>query len=803
MSKPKKWLITFIVGAIMATSLAVNVEAATLEVGIPGSSYPYTSIQTAINDAVNDDEVLVHDGTYMENIRFNGKAITVQSENGAAATIIEGNGSGTLVGVGTKTTGAAVLNGVTITNRRTGLAAGSEALITNCIIKNNTYISSTKGAGGGGAGIYCGMGASATITNCTISNNMSGYGSKGGGISCWYSTATFINCTISSNISEDKGGGIYCEEASPMFTNCTISNNTGYTGGGIYCNGGSSLTTIKNSTISNNLANRGGGIYCYWFKSSPTITNCTLTGNTANGSGGGIYCSSSSPTITNCTISNNSAQNGGGGITIYNAILPNPQKIVVVNSILWGDTTRGSPNEINIDTYGSSIIDITYSDIQGGFTGIGNIDIDPQFIGTGNYHLTASSPCINAGDNNALGLILTDRDGQPRIIYGTVDMGAYEYTEEPRDYDATGVWRYSLTNEWIGSVCYWHRDMAGTFVITQTGDSVEGVDNYNGTMYTGTVSGTNYTVSGLYPDLGGISTVTIYFTLTSNISASGHMTVHWTDGTYNCSGGADISFTFIKICSYSLSSTSKTFPSSGETGSVSVSTSNSCPWSATSNASWITITSGRSGNGNGTVNYSVSSNSSKSQRTGTMTIAGQTYTITQNGRLITVTTGDIDGSGKDEVIIDFVEPPGIWIRLNNSTWTQLHTLSTETMTIGDIDGNGKDDIVIDFGLDYGIWVRMNNNGWVNLHSVSPKTMTTGDIDGNGQDDVIIDFGLGYGIWVRMNNSAWAQLHHLSPMTITTCDMDGSGSNDVIINFGDPYGIWCRMNNSTWSALPPP
>ncbi len=256
------------------------------------------------------------------------------------------------------------------------------------------------------------------------------------------------------------------------------------------------------------------------------------------------------------------------------------------------------------------------------------------------------------------------------------------------------------------------------------------------------------------------------------------------------------------ICNYSLSSMSKTLLSGGGTGSVNVSTSSGCPWTATSNASWITITSGSSGNGNGTVNYSVSLNSSTSQRTGSMTIAGQTYSITQNGRLITVTTDDIDGSGQDDIIVDFGPDTGTYVRLNNSTLLQLHTLSPIILATGDIDGGGKDEIIIDFGTPSGIWIRMNNSTWVHLHTLSPETMTTGDIDGSGQDDIIVDFG-DLGTWVRMNNSTWVQLHTLSALTMTTGDIDGGGKDEVIIDFGTPSGVWIRMNNSTWSALPTP
>ena len=84
-------------------------------------------------------------------------------------------------------------------------------------------------------------------------------------------------------------------------------------------------------------------------------------------------------------------------------------------------------------------------------------------------------------------------------------------------------------------------------------------------------------------------------------------------------------------CGYAISPTSALFSSSDNTGTVTVTTTSECSWSATSNAWWLTITAGSAGTGNGTVSYSLSANATGSARTGTMTIGGQTLTVTQNG----------------------------------------------------------------------------------------------------------------------------------------------------------------------------
>jgi hypothetical protein len=85
-------------------------------------------------------------------------------------------------------------------------------------------------------------------------------------------------------------------------------------------------------------------------------------------------------------------------------------------------------------------------------------------------------------------------------------------------------------------------------------------------------------------------------------------------------------------CIYSTSPSSQLFDASGGTGSVSVAAASVCSWTAVSKAPWITITSGGSGSGNGTVTYSVAPNTSTIRRAGRMTIADQTFTVTQTGQ---------------------------------------------------------------------------------------------------------------------------------------------------------------------------
>ena len=194
----------------------------------------------------------------------------------------------------------------------------------------------------------------------------------------------------------------YINGASGTLTNNTITGNGG---DGIH-NNLSSNPTITNNTITGNTWN---GIYN--FLSSPTITNNTITGNTWNG----IYNASSSPTITNNTITGN-----GDGIENWLSSNPPITNNIISSNIFNGiyDDGTGTPVCSYNDVWGNA------PDYSGVTPGIGSISKDPKFVGGGNYHLSSSSPCIDAGTNAG---VYTDMDGEKRPMGQGFDMGADEY----------------------------------------------------------------------------------------------------------------------------------------------------------------------------------------------------------------------------------------------------------------------------------------------------------------------------------------------------------------------------------------
>lgn len=416
----------------------------------------YGSIQDAIDEAEPGDEIVIGAATYqyLEKINFKGKNLIVRSTDPndpaiVAATVINGGDQGPVV----------------------TFSGGEEA---NCVLAGLTIT-------GGNTGIYC-YGASPTIANCTIAE------SRAVAIELWLgSDPTIINCTIigdvivrpivenlttgekynyiqdaidfasagdeivvSEGISGEninfKGKNLTLRSTDPNDPTVVAATviNGGNLGSGVTFSGGEDANCVLAGFT---ITDANNGIYC--FSASPMITNCSIS---ANINAGIKLCQGSNPTISNCRIT----ANGGAGIemwaymgrvTIFNypiitncTIAGNLQHGIsggiptITNSIIWAN----SPQQI-ADTQGS----VTYSNIQGGWPGEGNIDTDPLFANpdNGDYHLKSqagrwelgsqswviddvTSPCIDAGDpGTPVGL-------EPLPNGGIINMGAYGGTAE-------------------------------------------------------------------------------------------------------------------------------------------------------------------------------------------------------------------------------------------------------------------------------------------------------------------------------------------------------------------------------------
>ncbi len=225
--------------------------------------------------------------------------------------------------------------------------------------------------------------------------------------------------TDPSTLFSSGGGILVINKSHGLITNCVITNNKAIAGGGILFQD-SSRVNVTGSIIWGNEATFGGGVYVY-DGSISALVNVLIVSN--KGLGGGLYINRSSPELINCTIASNQGTAGtSGGIFNSNA------SGTVKNSILWGNSSPQS----------TSGIVMSYSLVQGGFSGVGNINLNPMFVNAspsglapigslGDYHLQVCSPAINAGDNSEAPT--QDLEGNVRpypLGLLIVDMGAYE-----------------------------------------------------------------------------------------------------------------------------------------------------------------------------------------------------------------------------------------------------------------------------------------------------------------------------------------------------------------------------------------
>ena len=257
-------------------------------------------------------------------------------------------------------------------------AGGMVIDISDCIVQNNTTLTSTTGPGG-------------------------------------------ISVSVSL-------GGINMRSTS--ISNCQILNNSaGVLGGGLYVDSGTGYTTLTNNVIArNSISNdNGGGVYITNSEGGYiTLTNNTITENEATGDGGGLYVdldnTLSRLNIYNNIIFNNAASGDGDDVFITGLARPDPNAITINNN----DYNSAQPAGYLIDGIGTNP------------TTTRNINADPDFKNPDNvdpndddYHLLVSSPAIDVGENFAPEIPATDIEGEDRIQDDTVDMGAYEFPGTP------------------------------------------------------------------------------------------------------------------------------------------------------------------------------------------------------------------------------------------------------------------------------------------------------------------------------------------------------------------------------------
>ncbi|MBR5414413.1 MAG: hypothetical protein IK105_00570 [Thermoguttaceae bacterium] len=311
----------------------------------------------------------------------------------------------------------------------------------------------TVDAGWGDRALYVSGGTEEMPVELIGLTIVNGYSDNGGGIFHRDGVLVLVGCSIADNYTEAYGGGVYSRAGSVMMTDCSVEWNYASVDGGAVFNLDS--LTMTDCSVTQNVAFRAGGIFN---NGTAEMTGCVVTGNEAYGTdGGGIY-NGETLTMTNCNVSQNSAYVSGGGI--YNA-----GALTMTNSTFSGNSALSRGGGIYDDGRGltmtNSIVALNSADEEGAdiskrshsiyaynvlssfadWTESENCLVynpsKPLFedAQNGDYSLAAHSQAVNKG-NNSYVETAADLAGNPRIVGGIVDMGAYEYqgsVTEPLD----------------------------------------------------------------------------------------------------------------------------------------------------------------------------------------------------------------------------------------------------------------------------------------------------------------------------------------------------------------------------------
>jgi hypothetical protein len=322
-------------GAALIACCTGSSEPAALEVPLE-----YTTITAAIAAASDGDTVRVAPGYYAENIDFLGKSIVITSH---------------------------------FDQRNDWRVVTSTIIDGSSFTDPDAASTVTFSSGEGPASVLQGFTITGGHGTVWVDPQFPSYTWRGGGgIFCYQSSPTIRFNLVKANLSENHG------------------DVNGAQAGGILCFGGDPV--IANTIVTHNQAEYGGGLVVDY--SGATIRNTIISHNTCRPTygGGGVWTIGSGPApilLENVAIVGNSSPSRGGALYVWGGT------VSISSSIIWGnDQVYGGP----IHTVGGGVAQVSFSDIEGGHQGEGNIELDPLFVIPATCLLDPSSPCVDAGD---------------------------------------------------------------------------------------------------------------------------------------------------------------------------------------------------------------------------------------------------------------------------------------------------------------------------------------------------------------------------------------------------------------------
>ena len=349
------------------------------------------------------------------------------------------------------------------------------------------------------------------------------------------------------------------------------------------------------------------------------ITNCTFSINPTNavftGAGGSGGVSVTAP--GNCSwnaasnagfISISSATNGTGDGTVSYSVAANASS----NELTGTLTIAGQTFTVIQSAVGCNFLLDSTSASFGAAGGAGNIVVTangttncPWMAASNSGFITITSGSSGSGDGTVSYTVAANANAIAQT--GSMTIAGQTYT----------------INEAAAPCNFLLLSTSATFTVAGGSDSVSVIANGTSCIWTATSNDAFILInSGSIVSGGG----TVSYSVAANTNASEQM------GTITIAGQTYSVFEEgAPFCTYALTSAGATFGASGGSCNVGVAAASGCPWTASTTNGWVTVTSGSSGSGPGTVNYVVATNTGTTSRSGTMTIAGQTFTVNQMG----------------------------------------------------------------------------------------------------------------------------------------------------------------------------